>query len=55
MIDEQRAEQWTKDARAVLMQHYGKGDSVAHLAAIVLALLQAQEEREHFIERNGSR
>ena len=55
MVDEQRAEQWTRDARAALMQHYGKGDSAAHLAAIVLALLQDRQERERYIERSGSR
>jgi hypothetical protein len=52
MIDEQRAAQWAKDAGVSLMRHYGKDDSVAHMAAIVLALLQDREEREKYLERS---
>jgi hypothetical protein len=54
MIDEQRAEQWTKDAKTALMRHYGKDDTAAHLAAIVLALLQDRQDRELYIKRSGS-
>lgn len=55
MIDEQRAEQWATDAKTALTHHYGKEDTAAHLAAIVLALLQDRQGRERFIERSGSR
>lgn len=55
MIDEQRAEQWTRDARVALMQYYGKDNTVAHLAAIALVLLQDRLERERFIERESNR
>ena len=54
MIDEQRAKQWNKDASVALMQHYGKGDTVAHPAAVIVALLADRSERELFIERSGA-
>jgi hypothetical protein len=49
MIDDERVAQWTKDAKTALMHHYGKEDAAAHLAAIVLALLQDRQERELYI------
>jgi hypothetical protein len=51
MIDSLRTEQWAKDARAALMQHYGKNDTAAHLGAIVVALLADREERECYCSR----
>jgi hypothetical protein len=53
MIDEQRAEQWTRDARVALVRYYGEDDTAAHLAAIALALVQDRLERERYIEREG--
>lgn len=49
MIDQQRVDKWSKDAWITLTQHYGKNDTAAHLAAVVLVLLADREDRERFI------
>lgn len=55
MIDNMQAAQWDADARIALMRNYGKNETTAHLASVVLALLQDREERERYIQRSGSR
>jgi hypothetical protein len=51
MIDSDRAAQWDRDARFMLMLRYGKDDAATHLATIVLALLADREEREQYCSR----
>jgi hypothetical protein len=50
MIDNQRVTQWNKDAMVLLMQSYGKDVTAAHMATIVLALIEDRRERENYCD-----
>jgi hypothetical protein len=56
VVDDDRAAQWEQDARTLLARFYGTGTPVAHMAAVVLALLRDREDLLHYAERiAGSR
>jgi hypothetical protein len=44
VVDDARAAQWEQDARTALARFYGTGAPVAHMAAVVLALLRDRQD-----------
>jgi len=51
MIDNERAAQWNKDAKVLLTRSYGKDEALAHMAIVVLALLEDRDQWERYCSR----
>jgi hypothetical protein len=51
MVDNARAAQWSKDAKILLARCYGQDEALAHMAIVVLALLEDRDQWERYCSR----
>jgi hypothetical protein len=54
MIDEQRAAQWAKPARAAIAKHLDKNEEITRLASIALAALTDLEDLKRYLEQGNA-